>query len=286
MTTNTLPESFPDRADERNSSLTIAQAGLIMLVLLLWSIPLAVPTLLTKWLYTEKGIDLYGVSELLTFVAGLWLTIRWAKRRYHIDAPEPTPANRQTVPLLVYPLLLAGTLCIGFLIEPLTVLIPTPDWLKKALEEAFTKNVILSAVIGAPIFEEWLFRGVILAGLLRRYSPANAIMWSAVIFSIIHLNPAQSIGAFFLGLALGWLFYRTGSLWPGIVVHFVNNAFSSLVFLSDETMDMTKNTTLVWVGNSTNYAMLLALSAAVVAGCYLGLNRLLPRATPRQIGVA
>ena len=286
MNTDALPDSFPDRLEGRDGSLTITQAGSIVLVLLLLSIPLAIPTLLTNWLYDEKGVDLYGVSELLVFATGLWLTIRWAQRRYGIDAPDLTPANRHIVPLMVYPLLLAGTLCLGILIEPLTVLVPTPDWLKKALEEAFTKNVILSAVIGAPVFEEWLFRGVILAGFLKRYSPTTAIVLSATIFALIHLNPAQSIGAFFIGLALGWLFYRTGSLWPGMVVHFINNAASSLVFLSDETMDMTTNTTLAWVGNSTNYIILLALSAAVVTGCYLGLNRLLPRAIPRQIRVA
>ena len=48
-----------------------------------------------------------------------------------------------------------------------------------------------SMVIQAPLFKEVLFRGVILGGLLAHRTPARAIVWSAVLFAIIHINPWQ-----------------------------------------------------------------------------------------------
>jgi membrane protease YdiL (CAAX protease family) len=50
-----------------------------------------------------------------------------------------------------------------------------------------------------------------------------AVVISALLFSIAHLNPAQMPHAFLLGLLLGWVFVRTGSVVPGIIIHGVNN---------------------------------------------------------------
>lgn len=75
-----------------------------------------------------------------------------------------------------------------------------------------------------PFVEETVFRGAILKSLLGSFSrPWVAILISAVIFAVIHLNPAQMPHAFLIGLLLGWMYYRTGSILPGVAVHWVNN---------------------------------------------------------------
>lgn len=81
----------------------------------------------------------------------------------------------------------------------------------------------------APLAEEVVFRGAILRTLLGIMSKKNhwvAIMISAAIFGIVHANLAQFINALLMGLILGWMYYRTGSLVPGILLHWVNNTMA------------------------------------------------------------
>ena len=83
----------------------------------------------------------------------------------------------------------------------------------------------------APISEELVFRGAILRALLR-WTPRHwvAIAISAVLFALIHANPAQMPHAFLIGLLLGWLYYRTDSIVPGIVYHWVNNSVAYVIY--------------------------------------------------------
>ena len=57
-----------------------------------------------------------------------------------------------------------------------------------------------------------------------------AIVISALIFGIVHFNLAQGLHAFLIGLLLGWLYSRTGSILPGFVFHWVNNTVAYLMF--------------------------------------------------------
>ena len=88
-------------------------------------------------------------------------------------------------------------------------------------------------VIGlfAPIVEEIVFRGAVLKELLRWNSrPWVGIVISAVLFSLIHMNPAQMPHAFLIGLLLGWMYYRTDSIVPGVVYHWVNNTVAYVMY--------------------------------------------------------
>lgn len=80
------------------------------------------------------------------------------------------------------------------------------------------------AVVIAPVTEEVLFRGLILRGLLGRWKPWAAILASALLFALMHFNPAQAPVALVLGLVLGWIYSRTRSLGLCIIGHALNNA--------------------------------------------------------------
>lgn len=83
----------------------------------------------------------------------------------------------------------------------------------------------------APVCEELVFRGAILRALLGCISRHwLAIAISALLFALIHANPAQMPHAFLVGLLLGWLYYRTSSIVPGIVYHWVNNSVAYVVY--------------------------------------------------------
>ena len=93
--------------------------------------------------------------------------------------------------------------------------------------------VILLCVSPA-FFEEFLFRGVILSGL-KKYNKHMAVFVSALIFMLMHGGPDQTIHQFILGVVFGYVFVATGSLWPSILMHFVNNfyAVTSLYIMGD-----------------------------------------------------
>lgn len=84
----------------------------------------------------------------------------------------------------------------------------------------------------APLAEELVLRGAVLKQLLRspRLSPWVAIAISAVFFALIHCNPAQMPHAFIIGLLLGWMYYRTGSILPGVAFHWVNNTVAYVLY--------------------------------------------------------
>jgi len=87
--------------------------------------------------------------------------------------------------------------------------------------------------IMAPVAEEIVFRGGILRSLLRVFKGKNhwwAILFSALLFGLVHGNMAQGANALLLGLLLGWLYYRTDSVVPGIVLHWVNNTIAYVLY--------------------------------------------------------
>lgn len=123
-----------------------------------------------------------------------------------------------------------ATMAASFVAEPVNTLLPEmPELLKQALEQ-LTKGPIwislLSVSIFAPFFEEWLCRGIVLRGLLKKMKPGWAIVVSALFFAVLHMNPWQAIPAFILGLLFGYVYYKTGSLKLTMLMHCVNNTLA------------------------------------------------------------
>lgn len=153
--------------------------------------------------------------------------------------------------------------------------------LPNTMEETFlamSRNPlgILSITLLGPVLEELLFRGAIQGDLQRQMSPWKAIIVSSLLFGVVHMNPAQIPFAFLLGMLFGWLYYRTGSLLPGIVGHVLNNSVATVnMYLhGDATIEEQMSSDLVmWLW------ALVALVAFVVAALWL--NRLLP-STPAE----
>lgn len=112
----------------------------------------------------------------------------------------------------------------------LTTLVPGMEsfyeLLTKLMQELtggpFWSSFLLVAIF-APIFEEWLCRGMVLRGLLANLKPGWAIVVSALFFALIHANPWQALNAFIIGVVMGYVYYKTGNLWLTMLMHFVNN---------------------------------------------------------------
>lgn len=123
-----------------------------------------------------------------------------------------------------------ATLAAAFVCEPVSVMLPDmPETLKKSLELLMDGPLwaaLLSVSVFAPLFEEWLCRGLVLRGLMKRMNPTGAILVSAAFFAILHMNPWQAIPAFLLGILFGYVYYRTGSLKLTMLMHCVNNTMA------------------------------------------------------------
>lgn len=86
--------------------------------------------------------------------------------------------------------------------------------------------ILLSFAVAPAICEELAFRGFVLTGFSRSGRTGIAIALSAVTFGVMHMIPQQVFNATLLGLVLGLIAVRSGSLLPGVVFHFFNNALA------------------------------------------------------------
>jgi membrane protease YdiL (CAAX protease family) len=123
-----------------------------------------------------------------------------------------------------------ATLALGFVTDSLNAIMPeTPEWFENAMSQIMDAPVwitLISVSIFAPLFEEWLCRGVILRGLLQKTHPVSAILVSATFFAVLHMNPWQALPAFLLGILFGYVYYKTGSLKLTMLMHCVNNTMA------------------------------------------------------------
>ena len=99
-------------------------------------------------------------------------------------------------------------------------------------EESFNQAYqwILLFISGAivPAFaEELLFRGMVLSAI-KPYSESGAILISALFFGIMHQTPYQFFYATAMGIVIGVVYVKTGSIWSCVLLHFTNNFFSVL----------------------------------------------------------
>jgi uncharacterized protein len=165
-------------------------------------------------------------------------------------------------------------------IDPLSGIIPEPEGLIKAIDEMMQYPVLafITIAIIAPLLEEILFRGIILDGYLKNYSPAKSILISALLFAFIHGNIAQGIGAFVMGIVVGVLYWRTRSLLLCIGLHFVNNFTATLLLVLDPESLYSTQTFRELIEDDTTYWLVYAGSCLLMmfGGWYLWRNYINP----------
>ena len=172
-----------------------------------------------------------GVVGVITIVIFLWA--RYA---------ELSPKWLRTRPWMV--LAWSVVAAMGALVPSIWIQEQIPE-LPNFAEQEF--DTILGTpwgylVIGllAPLGEEIVMRGAILKELLKseKLGVWTAITISALMFALIHMNPAQMPHAFLIGLLLGWMYWRTGSILPGVAYHWANNSIAFVMFAFYPAPDM------------------------------------------------
>ena len=77
----------------------------------------------------------------------------------------------------------------------------------------------------APFVEEVFFRGFLFQGFRQKYGWTNAMLVSSAVFAAAHLDLAVLIPTFIMGCVLAYVYHKSNSVWPGVILHSLNNAF-------------------------------------------------------------
>lgn len=125
-----------------------------------------------------------------------------------------------SISLTALVVLAARALSVDALLPP-----ETPALLRGAVPVQYAA-VIGVVVFLAPLAEEVFFRGFVLQGLLPSLGPWGAVAASAALFSVSHGAVGLLLPTLILGLLLGWLFLRAGSIWPCVTAHAFQNALA------------------------------------------------------------
>ena len=205
----------------------------------------------------ENGIGLSLISiisMLLTVTAGLALRKDW---RLKISL----------FPLAIIFLSVLFIIGLHILLDPLNEIFPAPESLIKVFRALLLQPyaAFFYIVISAPILEEVLFRGIILDGYLKNYKPWQGIIVSAFLFALIHGNLAQGLGAFGIGILFGWVYWKTNSIIPSIILHFINNAVAFVGMLTTPEEDINKSIR-EFMDNNFAFSMLYAFSIIIAVG--------------------
>lgn len=173
--------------------------------------------------------------------------------------PSSTPWKRSLIAI-------GGCILGAIALDLLSELLALPNILEEQMIE-MCRNPwgMLAIAIGAPLGEEIMFRWGIMGHMLRRNSSVpTAILVSAVLFGLMHMNPAQVFFATAMGIMLGILYWRSGNIiWP-IILHVLNNSVACLqVWLLG---DKVKEYSLVdtFGGNGMAWSMVAILSVLCV----------------------
>ena len=176
---------------------------------------------------------------------------------------------------LVSPLTTILTVILTFCIMPLVMVINTVSSLiggnevdsvmnELVLENPLWMNLIIIALLPA-VVEEFIFRGLLFNGYKKR-NPLMAILLSAFLFGLMHMNLNQFSYAFVIGIIFGFLAYATGSLLPSILGHFIINGTSVVIthFSSGATQEPVATDITMQVAQFISAIMILGVVA--VAG--------------------
>jgi uncharacterized protein len=230
------------------------------------------------------GFFAVGVAtQNRSVIAGLWVTealaialpavilVRSANVRFapYLGLAPPRPGH------------LVIALLVGVVNQPVVSLLTwiarsfVPlDWVtafdlkQRALEGIFAAQAtpfLVTVMVAAPIGEELFFRGFAQPALQRSWGPIAAVIVSGAMFALIHLDPVGFIGLWEIGILLALLRYWTGSLWPSILCHAVNNGIAGVSFvLGWEDPSIPPPPWLLWLGGALLVIGLVA-AAAVLA---------------------
>ncbi len=173
------------------------------------------------------------ISEFVFMLAPtLWLISRWhTKKVFSYIQMKAVPVSEILLAVITTVIFIPVSSYIGeFLMRQLNF----PDFLLRINEQIFTSYtpgefvwLIFVVCITPAICEETLFRGYFQRTLERRLG-MKSVFIAGILFGLYHMEPVNLISLSLLGILIGFFFYRSKSMLPGMAAHFTNNLLAIL----------------------------------------------------------
>jgi membrane protease YdiL (CAAX protease family) len=203
---------------------TVRDVWLGVIALGLWIVGTFAATFLVRTYSVGVNPGLFiGIAELVLLVPVWWLAVRkygvgWDTlgfRRFDAGALG-VGCGLMLISLLFNAVYSAFLAVFGLRAQvdlvPIFAELSSPWWL------------LLAGIVVAPVVEELFFRGFVYAGLAERYSWRKAAVISSALFALIHLQLTAIVPIFILGYIFAYLYRRSGSIWPAVLMHVSTNA--------------------------------------------------------------
>ena len=192
----------------------------------------AMPLIMYSLYYDYSAINAC-IAMLISFISGiilLWFMSNSFKRS--IQDLKFTFKPKETIDTVAMMYFLNYAIgIIGALLSKIGLPDTSPDFSLNG-SVLFNTFTFISVVILAPIFEELIFRGMIL-NTLTKYNKMFAIIVTSILFGLLHLNITQAIPAFFMSLVLCYMYVQTDSILVTILAHAGNNLLALMSVYSD-----------------------------------------------------
>lgn len=172
--------------------------------------------------------NLNNYARVLAAFLGLVVVALWGVRSGRVTKNE----FKFSINLKSIPLLFVTVLFLDFILVIVGVFLPLPDFFVNLNGVDNSLLFLFLAVFVAPITEEIIFRGMITKLLMEKYPLPKALLFSSLIFGLVHANPAQLLTGLLLGFLLSWTYYKTRNLVLCILIHFFNNSIAVLLTLN------------------------------------------------------
>jgi membrane protease YdiL (CAAX protease family) len=173
---------------------------------------------------------LTALASIISFLIVLLIGFKKTKRKFNDVFKFNRVSPFLWVAMVVF--------MIGFVIVTsetdnlLNYILPMPEFFRSLFETLMAEQLFFISIIVIGIIpafaEELFFRGLVLGGLINNYSKRKAIIISALLFGIIHLNPWQFYSGLIIGLISAWICIETKSILLCIYIHFFNNVLYTI----------------------------------------------------------
>jgi uncharacterized protein len=215
--------------NEKKSYPGFWQSVLLLVIVVVIQVILLIPIVVINFI---MKVDLITHPATLGFInlISIGIVVLIGKKVSKISFQDLFPLNKiNGIQLLTVIITSLGfSIVLSDLDNLVRILIPIPESIEKIFMDLIANQESLWAslftvVLVAAFSEEFLFRGLFLNGYEKRYGATKAIVFTALLFGLFHMNPWQFFGAAILGAVYAWWFVLTRNLTLSVIGHGLNN---------------------------------------------------------------
>ena len=231
----------------------------------------AIQDWVVSFIDTDPALAVLIVPGQGVLLAAAYLAAKFSPRPFS----ERLALRSGRQPIWTWPVFAVATPVIGIVSSSLLSLVMDESENMKSMQKyfltkdsSFMPTVFLMVAVLPGFCEEVLFRGYVQSRLLKRLPAAAAIAISTLLFSAAHLDPKHVLAVIPLGAWLGIVAWRTGTIWPSIFGHMLNNALAVWITRQSggDEMDVEFSAQLLGVYALCGAALIVAIYALVRFG--------------------